>query len=137
MPSTRKRIGYLPSINAHETITKIAIKEKLSQSKVVGILVEEALIARDKLDFFNSSDFNKKNLFSEKSNIYKSSLEYSDFDELISDKGVSYNTNSYKNHSHDNLFEPKVKYNEELFEQFKQFIMFQKMIRINNKNISN
>ena len=45
MPSTRKRIGYLPSINAQETITKIANKEKLSQSKVVGILVEEALIA--------------------------------------------------------------------------------------------
>ena len=46
MPSIRKRIGYLPSINAQEAITKIANEEKLSQSKVVGILVEEALIAR-------------------------------------------------------------------------------------------
>ena len=100
-----------------------------SQSKVVGILVEEALIARDELDVLNSNDFNKKNLFSEKSNMDKSSFEYSDFDELISDKGVSYNTNNYKNHSEDNLFEPKGKYNEELFEQFKQFIMFQKMIQ--------
>ena len=124
MPSRKKRIGYLPSINAHETITKIAIKEKLSQSKVVGILVEEALVARDELDVLNSNGFNKKNLFSQKSNMDKSSFEYSDFDELISDKGVS-----YKNHSEDNLFEPKGKYNEELFEQFKQFIMFQKMIQ--------
>ena len=106
MPSTRKRIGYLPSINAHETITKIAIKEKLSQSKVVGILVEEALLARDELDVPNSNDFHKENLFSEKSNLGKSSFEYSDFDELISDIGVSYNTNNYKNHSKDNLFEP-------------------------------
>ena len=129
MPSRRKRIGYLPSINAHETITKIAIKEKLSQSKVVGILVEEALLARDELDVLNSNDFNRKNLLSEISNMDKSSFEYSDFDELISDKGVSYNTNNYKNHSEDNLFEPKGKYNEELFEQFKQFIMFQKMIQ--------
>ena len=104
MPSRRKRIGYLPSINAHETITKIAIKEKLSQSKVVGILVEEALLARHELDVLNSNDFNKKNFFIEKSNIDKSSLE-------------------------DNLFEPKGKYNKELFEQFKQFIMFQKMIQ--------
>ena len=109
MPSRRKRIGYLPSINAHETITKIAIKEKLSQSKVVGILVEEALIARDELDVPNSNDFNKKNLLSGKSNIEKSSFKYSDFDELISDKGVSYNTNNYNNHSEDNLFEPKGK----------------------------
>ena len=37
--------------------------------------------------------------------------------------------NNYKNRSEDNLFEPKGKYNEELFEQFKQFIMFQKMIQ--------
>ncbi len=129
MPSIRKRIGYLPSINAHEKITKIAIKEKLSQSKVVGILVDEALLARDELAVLNSNDFNRKNLFSEKSNMDKSSLEYNDFDELISDKGVIYNTNNYKNHSEDNLFEPKGKYNEELFEQFKQFIMFQKMIQ--------
>ena len=87
MPSRRKRIGYLPSINAHETITKIAIKEKLSQSKVVGILVEVALIARDELDGLNSNDFNKKTLFSEKSNMDKSSFGYSDFDKLISDEG--------------------------------------------------
>ena len=129
MPSKRKRIGYLPSINAHEKITKIAIKEKLSQSKVVGILVEEALIARHDVEVLNYNNFIKKNLLSEKSNMDKSSLEYSDFDELISDKGVSYNTNNYKNHSEGNLFEPKGKYNEELFEQFKQFIMFQKMIQ--------
>ncbi len=115
MPSIRKRIGYLPSINAHETIIKIAVKEKLSQSKVVGILVEEALIARDELDVLNSNDFKKKNLFSEKSNMDKSSFEYSDVDELISDKGVIYNTNNYKNHSEGNLIEPEGKYNEELF----------------------
>ena len=129
MPSRRKRIGYLPSINAQDTITKIAIKEKLSQSKVVGILVEEALLARNELDVLNSNYFNKKNLFGVRGNMDKSSIEYSDFDELISDKGVSYNTNKYKNHSEDNLFEPKGKYNEELFEQFKQFIIFQKMIQ--------
>ena len=116
----RKRIGYLPLINAHNTIIKIAIKEKLSQSKVVGILVEEALLARDALDVLNSNDFSRKNLFSKTSNMDKSSFEYSDFDELISDKGVGYNANNYKNHSEDNLFEPKGKYNEELFEQFKQ-----------------
>ena len=99
---------------------------------MVGILVEEALLARDELDVLNSNDFNRKKIVSKKRNLDKSSFEYSDFDELISDKGVSYNTNNYKNHSEDNLFEPKGKYNEELFEQFKQFIMFQKMIQ-NNK----
>ena len=56
MPSTRKRIGYLPSINAQETKTKIANKENLSQSKVVGVLVEEALIAREGIVLPNSNE---------------------------------------------------------------------------------
>ena len=129
MPSIRKRIGYLPSLNIQGIINEIAKEEKLSQSKVVGILVEEALIARDELDVHNSNVFNKKKLFSEQSNMDKSLFKFSDFDELISDKGVVYNRKNYKNHSEDNLFEPKGKYNEELFEQFKQFIMFQKMIQ--------
>ena len=129
MPSIRKRIGYLPSINAHKMITKIAIKEKLSQSKVVGLLVEEALIARNELDVLNSNDFNKKNFFSEKSNMDKSSFNYNDPDALISDKGITYNTKKYKHDSEANLIKSEEKYNEELFEQFKQFIMFQKTIQ--------
>ena len=60
MPSIRKRIGYLPSINIQEVITKIATKEKLSQSKVVGILVEEALIARHGFDLRNSNALKSK-----------------------------------------------------------------------------
>ncbi len=90
MPSIRKRIGYLPSINAQETITKIANKEKLSQSKVVGILVEEALMARD---FYlqNSNDLIKKNLYGKKKNTENSSFVHNDLEELISDKGIIYN----------------------------------------------
>tara|TARA_Y100001968_G_C18828356_1_gene467865 strand:+ start:97 stop:249 length:153 start_codon:yes stop_codon:yes gene_type:complete len=45
-----KRIGYLPSINIQKIITNIAKKEKVSQSKIVDILVEGALIARGIFD---------------------------------------------------------------------------------------
>ena len=105
MPSIRKRIGYLPSINAHETITKIANKEKLSQSKVVGLLVEEALLARNELDSKNSINFSNNNLYSEISNIKKSSLKCNDFEELISDKGITYSIKNSKNQSNKNSFE--------------------------------
>ena len=129
MPSIRKRIGYLPSINAQKTMSKIANKEKLSQSKVVGILVEEALIARDELNVQNSNNFTKKNLYRKNNIINKSSFNYNDPDALISDKGITYNTKRYKNQYEDNLFDPKENYNEELFDQFNQFIIFQKMIK--------
>tara|TARA_Y100001968_G_C18778206_1_gene445422 strand:+ start:48 stop:443 length:396 start_codon:yes stop_codon:yes gene_type:complete len=127
MPSTRKRIGYLPSIHAQETITKIANKEKLSQSKVVGILVEEALIARSGLDHQRSNDLIRKNLYCKEKIVNNSSFNYNELDELISDKGITYNTKKYNYCSDDNLSDTKEKFNEELFEQFKQFILFQKM----------
>ncbi len=129
MPSIRKRIGYLPSINAQKTITKIANKEKLSQSKVVGILVEEALMARVGFDLKNTNNLIDKNLYSKENNIDKSSLNYNELDELISDKGISYDTKKYSYNSDYTLYKSKEDFNEELFEQFKQFILFQKMIQ--------
>ena len=46
MPSKRKRIGFLPSIEVQNIIDKISLEENISQSKVTGILVEEALSKR-------------------------------------------------------------------------------------------
>ena len=88
MPSIRKRIGYLPSINAQKTISKIANKEKLSQSKVVGILVEEALMARIGFDLKNSNALIENNLYRKENNIDNPSFNHNDLDEMISDKGV-------------------------------------------------
>ena len=46
MPSPRKRIGFLPSEEVHEIIEKLCTDNKFSQSKVTGLLVEEALRSR-------------------------------------------------------------------------------------------
>ncbi len=129
MPSIRKRIGYLPSIKAQKTITKIANKEKLSQSKVVGILVEEALIARGGLELQNSNDLVRKKHYEEVNNMNNSSINYNELDELISDKGITFNKKNYKSNSDINFFETREVFNKELFEQFKQFILFQKIIQ--------
>ena len=67
MPSQRKRIGFLPSEEVHEIIDKFCRANEFSQSKVTGLLVEEALKSRgvlnesygqnqnDKRDFINFS----------------------------------------------------------------------------------
>ena len=67
MPSPRKRIGFLPSEEVHEIIEKLCTANEFSQSKVTGLLVEEALRSRgvlnepyeqnpnDKADFLNFS----------------------------------------------------------------------------------
>ena len=46
MPSQRKRIGFLPTAEVQDIINKICASENISQSKVTGILVKEALKAR-------------------------------------------------------------------------------------------
>ena len=50
MPSPRKRIGYLPSEEVHEIIEKLCTTNEFSQSKVTGLLVEEALRSRGVLN---------------------------------------------------------------------------------------
>ena len=51
MENKVKRIGYLPRKRVLEIIDEISKSESLSRSKVVGILVEEALDARGIANF--------------------------------------------------------------------------------------
>ena len=99
MPSKRKRIGYLPSLNIQEIIINIANKEKLSQSKVVGKLVEEALLARGIFNYQATKGLISKNRYSIENNMDNSSLKYNDFDELISDKGITYKIKKHQLYS--------------------------------------
>ena len=86
MPSPRKRIGFLPSEEVQEIIEKLCKANDFSQSKVTGLLVEEALRSRgvlnesfvqnqsDKKDFINFSFDNET--FSENK---KSSLNVDEY----------------------------------------------------------
>ena len=58
MPSPRKRIGFLPSEEVHEIIEKLCTANDFSQSKVTGLLVEEALRSRGVLNEFYGQNKN-------------------------------------------------------------------------------
>ena len=63
MPSPRKRIGFLPSEEVHEIIEKLCTANAFSQSKVTGLLVEEALRSRGILNkSFGQSKIDKNDL---------------------------------------------------------------------------
>ena len=61
MENQVKRIGYLPRKRVLEIIDEISKSESISRSKVVGILVEEALDARG-IANFGYSNINKSNI---------------------------------------------------------------------------
>ena len=75
MPSQRKRIGFLPSEEVHEIIDKLCRANEFSQSKVTGLLVEEALrsrgVLRDSLSLKSINSNNLSNDLFEKESISK------------------------------------------------------------------
>ena len=62
MENKVKRIGYLPRKRVLEIIDEISKSESISRSKVVGILVEEALDARG-IANFGYSNISKSNSY--------------------------------------------------------------------------
>ena len=86
-----KRIGYLPRKRVLEIIDEISKSESISRSKVVGILVEEALDARGIVNF-GYSNISKSNSY--KSDIYKEinkeNIHLKDAeDEFVDDSGYT------------------------------------------------
>tara|TARA_B100000945_G_C20350764_1_gene582127 strand:+ start:572 stop:958 length:387 start_codon:yes stop_codon:yes gene_type:complete len=91
MDNTVKRIGYLPRKRVLEIIDKISLAESISRSKVVGILVEEALDARGiaNFGFINKvniqktlqEDFSKESINNEDINLNE--------DEFVDDSGYT------------------------------------------------
>ena len=96
MENKVKRIGYLPRKRVLEIIDEISKNESISRSKVVGLLVEEALDARG-IANFGYSNIIKSNVY--KSDIYKESknenVQLNDSeDEFVDDSG--YTVSSHK-----------------------------------------
>ena len=96
MENTVKRIGYLPRKRVLEIIDQISKSESISMSKVVGLLVEEALDARG-IANFGYSNMSKTKSFS--SEIYTENQTIKNIsdseDEFVDDSG--YTISSHKN----------------------------------------
>ena len=119
MPSQRKRIGFLPSEEVHEIIEKFCTANEFSQSKVTGLLVEEALRSRGVLNgTFTSNKIDKEDLI----NFY--------FDQ----KKISENNKSPRN-GDDYTVNKKVLFDDiKMMHEFIEFKYFKKIMK-RNKNI--
>ena len=96
MENPVKRIGYLPRKRVLEIIDQISKSESISRSKVVGILVEEALGARG-IANFGYSNFKKTNIYKSDNfkDVHKDNLHLNDpEDEFVDDSG--YTVSSHK-----------------------------------------
>jgi hypothetical protein len=96
MENRVKRIGYLPRKRVLEIIDEISKSESISRSKVVGILVEEALDARG-IANFGYSNINKSTIFKSDNfgGVQNDNVQLKDAeDEFVDDSG--YTVSSHK-----------------------------------------
>ena len=117
MPSPRKRIGFLPSEEVHEIIEKLCTANKFSQSKITGLLVEEALRSRGVL---NESYVQNQNINSDFLNF---SFDHETFSE---------NNNSSLNVDEYTVNKKVLSDDIKMMHEFIEFKYFKKVMQRNN-----
>ena len=127
MPTKKKRVGFIPREDVMRIIDKLSIENNLSNSKIIGILVEEALSIR--------GIFNKKNGKA----IQSYQLNINNKQDLSGNSGNFINKakDSIDNNFGNNLISSKSTYsneeNQEVFDlqtykKFLSFLKFQEMM---------
>ena len=119
MPSPRKRIGFLPSEEVHEIIEKLCTANEFSQSKVTGLLVEEALRSRGMLN----------------ESFSRSSIDNSDLINFPFDQETFSENNKRPRYVDDYTVNKKLLSNDiKMMHEFIEFKYFKKVMK-RNKNI--
>ena len=127
MPTKKKRVGFIPRDDVMTIIDKLSIENNLSNSKIINILVEEALSIR--------GIFNKKNGKA----IQSYQLNINNKEDLSCNSGNFINKakDSIDNNFGNNLISSKSTYsneeNQEVFDlqtykKFLSFLKFQEMM---------
>ena len=122
MPTKKKRVGFIPREDVMRIIEKLSIENNLSNSKIISILVEEALSIRG---IFNkkkgkvTQSFQTKNYHSQ--NLSEGPADFIDNEEFSVDNKLGNHFSSSQS-SHIN------KPNQEAFDlqTYKKFLLFLK-----------
>ena len=100
MPTKKRRIGFIPRIEVFNLVNKLSQQSNLSNSKIINILVEEALIKRGMLNLYDENVHKKKfinkleNVFNEEKadtldmKIYAKFLMFLQFQERIKKESI-------------------------------------------------
>ena len=122
MPTKKRRVGFIPRSDVLDLINKLSFESNLSISKIINILVEEALYKRGifnikngrVLNYHNKMQFDNENLIKIKNN----------------DKDISNEINNFENQ---HFKEPSHEFiDKEIYEKFLMFLQFQEEMKKRN-----
>ena len=113
MPTKKRRIGFIPKFDILRVIDNISEEKKLSNSKVVNILIEEALYARGLINKI------EKGIMDD---------EFNNFTNKIGDlQKIFYEYDLKFDNCKDEFMRSK---NNKIYMRFIQFLYFKKMMKI-------
>ena len=117
MPTKKRRIGFIPRFVVLNVINKISEEEKLSNSRVVNILIEEALYARGLIKKNENKSF---------------AIDYDNFLNNINYLENIFKQDDFKfdNGTEDFNYSNK---NTKIYKRFIQFLHFKEMMNIFEK----
>ena len=127
MPTKKKRVGFIPREDVMRIIDKLSMENNLSNSKIISILVEEALSIRGIFNKKNgkaakSYQFNEDNsqIFSDNSGDFIDNAKL-----LIDTKSGNHLIPSKSNHLNESNQEA---FDLQTYKKFLSFLKFQEMV---------
>tara|TARA_A100000164_G_C21915171_1_gene777869 strand:- start:1302 stop:1685 length:384 start_codon:yes stop_codon:yes gene_type:complete len=126
MPTKKIRVGFIPRSDVLALINKLSYETTLSKSKIINILVEEALFKRGLFNngnriVFNENKKNNKDVLNyEKIEILNKEFKYNFKNKLLKDEVLNFE---------DIEDEPL---NKEIYSKFLLFLQFQERMKKRN-----
>ena len=114
MPTKKRRIGFIPRFDVLKVINKISEEEKLSNSKVINILIEEALYARGLIQEI------EKNLLTQDYRDFVNNINY--LENIFYKDDFKFNNGKKVSAEYEN--------DKKIYKRFIQFLHFKKMMNI-------
>ena len=119
MPTKKRRVGFIPRSDVFDLINKLSFESNLSISKIINILVEEALYKRGIFNIKSGKVLN-----------YDEKIKF-DNENLIKikndDKDIS---NEINNSENQHVKEPRNEFiDKEIYEKFLMFLQFQEVMK--------
>ena len=127
MPTKKKRVGFIPREDVMTIIDKLSQENNLSNSKIISILVEEALSTRGIFNIKNGKATQSYQLNQENSqNLFDNSGDFIDSAKLsIDNKLGNHFIPSKSNHLNE---ENQKDFDLQTYKKFLSFLKFQEML---------
>ena len=126
MPTKKRRVGFIPRNDVLDIINKLSYENNLSYSKIINILVEEALLNRGLFNIKNRKILNKENLddfpikISDKINNENNRLDYNFKKTFHSEKNLNF------------TIEKEELLDDDIYDKFLMFLKFKEKMKKKN-----